>query len=163
MYSDRRVVVVSSARSLVFAVKDRSGLDTGPKVNRKRQARRSSAKGVTTITLLPVEERSKSVDVGAQGESVGDFFLFEETLYNTNGRKVGRDAVRCEIGIRTYTCEATFQLDGRGKVRVDGTFFGPNENLLPVTGGTKDFRNASGQLRILEQGGKEFLVLELVR
>ncbi len=127
------------------------------------QAQRS-ADGVGTLTLVADEVRSEYVDLGAEGESAGDFILFEDVLYDSTGaRRVGRDAGRCELGIRTFTCEATIKLDGRGKIRVAGALFGPEDNVFPVTGGTRDFRDIGGQLRVLEQGDDELLVLALVR
>jgi hypothetical protein len=103
--------------------------------------------GGRTLTLIEHAGRQAAIDVGPAGDSPGDAFVSENTLYDsTNKHVVGRDYVRCEEGIRTFTCEATGQLFGHGKIRVAGTVFTENENTYPVTGGTGAFRGAGGQV-----------------
>ena len=118
-----------------------------------------------TLTLVTEVKRSREVDLGRKGFSTGDFFVFEETVYNGRGGTViGKDTVRCEAGIRTFSCEATIKLDGRGKIRVAGAFFSRRDIVLPVTGGTKNFSEAGGQLKVFElRGGRSLLVIELER
>lgn len=136
----------------------------GKAVDSVAQARRSAG-GDRVLTVVAVEERGQGVDVGAEGDSAGDFFIFEESLYYpTSARKAGRDTVRCELGIRSFSCEATFLFSGRGKIRVAGALFPGQQNIvLPVTGGTKDFSGVGGQLRVLEESDRTLLVFELVR
>jgi len=125
--------------------------------------RSSSADDVQTLIVAPVGVRAQDVDLGEAGWSAGDFFIFEETLYDSTGAsKVGRDTVRCELGIRTFSCEATFKIDGRGKIRVAGALFAEWDNVVPVTGGTKEFKDVGGQLRVLEEGGETLLAFALV-
>lgn len=92
-------------------------------------------------------------------------FVFEETVYSARGREViGEDTVRCELGIRTFNCEATLRLAGRGKITVGGALFAPRDIVVPITGGTKDFRAVGGQLKVYDlRGGRTLLVFELVR
>jgi hypothetical protein len=100
-----------------------------------------------TLTLVERAGQQAVIDVGPKGDSVGDAFVSENRLYDSTGRNlVGRDYVRCEQGIRTFTCEATGQLFGHGKIRIAGTVFTENENTYPITGGTGAFRGAGGQL-----------------
>ena len=128
------------------------------------QAQRIAA-GRNTLTVVTEADRQREVDVGAEGESTGDFFVSEETVYNSGGGKViGEDTVRCKIGIRTFTCAATIRLDGRGKIRVAGAFFGPRDVVLPITGGTQNFSGVGGQLKVFDlRGGRQLLVFELKR
>ena len=128
-------------------------------------ARARTADGSNTLTVVTETDREQGVDVGVEGDSTGDFFVAEETVYGSVGGKViGEDVVRCELGIRTFSCEATLKLDGRGKIRVAGTFFGARDNALPITGGTQNFSGVGGQLKVFNlRGGRELLVLELER
>ncbi len=118
-----------------------------------------------TVTVITREDRFRLVDVGREGFSTGDFFVFEETVFNARGRRViGEDTVRCELGIRTFTCEATIKLDGRGKIRIAGSLFPRRDNVFPVTGGTNNFKAVGGQLEVFDLSrNKTLLVFELVR
>ncbi|MEJ7743228.1 MAG: hypothetical protein WKF73_12125 [Nocardioidaceae bacterium] len=118
-----------------------------------------------TLTLVTEEERSRAVDLGEKGFSTGDFFVFEETVYAARGRRVvGEDTVRCEFGIRTFNCEATIKLGGRGKITVAGAFFSDRDIALPITGGTKNFSEAGGQLKVFELArDRSLLVFQLER
>jgi len=104
----------------------------------------------TVIRLTEVTRRFEFIDVGAQGESPGDTLLFESALFTPSGDRVGRDSVRCTFGIRTFVCDATFQITGRGKIVVAGAFFG-GEPQLAITGGTREFRDAGGQFLPLDE------------
>ena len=122
--------------------------------------------GNDTLTLVTEIERFRFVNVGGERFSTGDFVVFEETVFNGRGRRViGEDTVRCELGIRTFTCEATIKLDGRGKIRIAGALFsGRGDNVFPVTGGTNNFKAVGGQLKVFDlSGNKTLLVFELVR
>ena len=128
-------------------------------------ARARIADGTNTLTVVAEVDREVEVDIGDAGESTGDFFVTEQTVYQSGGGKViGEDVVRCELGIRTFNCEATLKLDGRGKIRVAGAFFGARDNAVPITGGTGNFSGVGGQLKVFNlRGGRELLVLELER
>ena len=137
----------------------------GRPVDSMAQAQRLAGRDNNTLTLVAEIERDRFVNLGREGFSTGDFFVFEETVYAARGRRVvGEDTVRCEAGIRTFSCEATIKLDGRGKIRVAGAFFSRRDNVIPVTGGTKNFSEAGGQLKVFElRGGRTLLVIEIER
>ena len=114
------------------------------------------------MTFIEVVRRFRAVDVGTPGDSPGDSLLWESAVFTRGGDRVGRDFVQCMFGIRTYTCTATLQLNGRGKIMVYGTFF-DNEPQIAITGGTRDFRDARGQLFAIDQpDGTTRLVFQLV-
>lgn len=123
------------------------------------------ARGNNTLAVVTEEKRFRFVDVGAEGESTGDFFVLEETVYSARGREViGEDTVRCELGIRTFNCEATIRLANRGKITIAGALFGPRDIVFPIIGGTQDFSRVSGQMKVYElRGGRSLLVFELMR
>ena len=117
------------------------------------------------ITLIGESVRNRYVDIGPNGESTGDMFFFEEKLYNESHTKVvGKSSVRCQLGLRTFTCDATNRLEGRGKIVVSGAFFGRHDNVLAVTGGTRKFKGVGGAFQVYGlRGGKALLVFKLVR
>lgn len=93
----------------------------------------------------------KAVDLGREGDSPGDFFLFSQEWYNEAGtRLIGKALARCEIGLpaKRRTCDVTGRLKGRGKIRFGGTVFGDQDTVSVVTGGTGDFRGVDGVVHV---------------
>jgi len=124
-------------------------------------AQEARARGSQMIKVREIESRGRYIDVGKQGESAGDYFIFEGRLMQ-NGEQVGRDSGRCMPGVRTFTCEASVLIRGKGKIVVAGTLFtDQNDIRLPVTGGTGAFKDARGELTV-EEGKATFLVFELL-
>lgn len=120
---------------------------------------------VQRLVVTSRELRGQGVDLPPAGDSPGDFFLFEERLFDQTGtRGIGMDSVRCELSLRTFTCEATLVLNGRGKIRIAGTVFSERDNVFPVTGGTGEFLGVGGRLNVSELAdGRTVLVFHLVR
>ncbi len=119
----------------------------------------------STLIVVGRVVREAEVDLGREGFSPGDFIIFEEKLFdNTRTERIGRDSVRCEAGLRTFTCEGTLRIKGQGKIRIAGTIFRPTDNVIPVTGGTQDFRGVGGSLQFFGLGDRDTaLVLDLVK
>ena len=121
----------------------------------------AAAAGSDVIRVREITTRNRNIDVGRDGESPGDYFVFESRLMQ-KGERVGRDSVRCMLGIRTFTCDGTFLMTGRGKIAVAGTLFADqNDFRLPITGGTGAFKDARGQMTV-EEGRATVLVFELL-
>jgi len=119
-----------------------------------REARAAAHRdGGMFIAVDEVVRRFRVVDVGRAGDSAGDSTIWQGTLFSPSGRRIGRDAVQCTFGIRTFNCEATFQLNGRGKLVVNGAFFG-GEPSIAITGGTRDFRAAGGQMFVADDSAE---------
>ena len=129
----------------------------------------ASAAGTTAgpradLVVTTREIRSAGVDLEPRGDSPGDFFHFEELLFRPGtNRVIGRDAVRCELGIRTFQCNATIRINGKGKIVIDGALMSESDNVIPVTGGTGRFAGVGGTLRVLESGARTRLVFDFVR
>jgi hypothetical protein len=127
--------------------------------------------GSKAETLILVARTVREADVDLPPEnapdefSPGDFFLFEDRLFNSSGtRPVGRDSGRCEGSIQTFTCEATAQIVGKGKIRVAGSLFSESDAVFPVTGGTGAYEGVGGQISVFDQAdGSTLLVFHLVR
>lgn len=115
------------------------------------------------MTFVEVVNRENLVDVGDPGDSPGDYFLFEATLKNRAGTKtLGRDSGQCTLGARTFICEATAQIFGKGKITVYGAFFGEFDPRIAITGGTGDFRDAGGTLAVTDAAhGNSLLVFQV--
>jgi hypothetical protein len=128
-------------------------------------ARAATKRGVLTVLEVDNPKHDTFVDVGASGESPGDYFLFENKLMTPDGsRQVGRDSGRCTLGIGTFSCDATAKIFGKGKIVVSGALFSENDNRIAITGGTGAYRTAHGQLVIDDLGnGNTVLAFHVIR
>lgn len=105
----------------------------------------------------PAQERN--VDVGRSGPSVGDRYVFSENLFDDDNDRVGRLAGSCDITLvkrkangdpkdAMMQCLATFRLSD-GQITVQGINWWSDETLvLPVTGGSGAYDEASGEVTI---------------
>jgi hypothetical protein len=94
------------------------------------------------------------LDLGASGSSLGDEFVFIETLHR-KGRDVGTSGGACMVvgakppyELMTYQCVATLRLP-EGQIGLQGLLdaTGPDDPqpfTLAITGGTGAYRRASG-------------------
>jgi hypothetical protein len=124
------------------------GWPSSTKMSSTQIAKQAHAKdGTHVFTVIEHEVRTADVDTGDAGESPGDYFLFESRLLHPHtGDVVGVDSGKCMIAIRTFVCDATARINGKGKIVVAGAFFSENDGVLPITGGTGAYREAAGQL-----------------
>jgi hypothetical protein len=105
------------------------------------------------LVLFAREVRDVFVDAGTPGESPGDSDFFEEVIRNAaRTATVGKSAVECRNGIRTFNCAGTLLLFGKGKILAEGAFFAERDSVIPVTGGTGDFAGVGGQLVVTGVG-----------
>jgi hypothetical protein len=117
------------------------------------------------LTVVTHPLREAEVNIPPKPFSAGDFFAFEEAVFNSSEqRRIGEDAGRCELGIRTFSCEATILIDGEGKIQIAGSLFGRRDATFPITGGTGRFQTAGGQMTVFDlQGGKTALIFHITR
>jgi hypothetical protein len=125
------------------------------------------------FTLYAKEVAGEEEDEGEQQmPEVGDSFSFADDLYrDKNGDKVGRDGVACTV-VRAgnpmdIQCVGTFVLSG-GQLTAQVLMTVPLDESadLPefdasVTGGTDDYRGASGQIHFTEDGDYQRLDFDL--
>jgi len=102
--------------------------------------------GAQKLVLNTKMGRFKLIDADRNGrESVGDYFLFTETLWNAGGDRIGKVWATCTDHFNGTFCQASIQLAGRGTLQVAGVITGHNA-LLAVTGGTDHFSDAGGEM-----------------
>jgi hypothetical protein len=111
------------------------------------------------IVLHTRPGQAKFVDADHNGkESNGDYVVFTERFFNASGQQVGRDRLICTINFRTFQCQATLFLDGRGTIEAAGTLT-DRIAMVAITGGTGEFADAGGEINA---GRSETLVLNLL-
>lgn len=94
--------------------------------------------------------KTKIVDVGKKGTSIGDRFEFASVLRG-GGKKLADGGGTCVVVGGTtdananYHCTQTYQFSG-GQVDVQGLFsFADKKTVWGITGGSGTYRGASGQ------------------
>jgi hypothetical protein len=115
-------------------------------------AAEAAAQRATRLVLILREVDFRDFDQPPVGQpDPGDTFLFTDDAFTPGGRRVGHDQVRLTIMFREEVfAEGTFVLQGRGQIVVEGVFnFAQQRPTLAVVGGTREFRNARGQMFIL--------------
>jgi hypothetical protein len=110
-----------------------------------------------TIRFLDVAvpEKSAFVDVGEAGSSPGDLFVFENELRNrADTRTLGRFAGVCTnlVSPGLVSCRGTLELaEGTVEVAALVDFAAGGPIVAAVTGGTKRYKTAHGQMRLSEE------------
>ena len=103
-----------------------------------------------TIRVVSIQEEVESLDLGAEGESIGDQFIFTSKL-SKGGEPVGHDGVVCTIVSlerQEAQCVATAWFSG-GQITVQGLIsFAEDPPALPITGGSGKYEGAEGELHI---------------
>jgi hypothetical protein len=129
----------------------------------------AGTRAVTAPTRIVVFERPVSdrvIDTGKAGDSSGDLLTFHNPIYNaTNSHKVGHDqgdCIRISPHRGTWECRWLTYIAGRGAIMVEGAFFDGRDSTLAVTGGTQEFRNARGSLKLVARSSGYRFVFELL-
>jgi hypothetical protein len=118
-----------------------------------------------TITTVGTEVKSKSVDVGKQGPSVGDTTAWTLDIKSQAGVDLGTERTQCTVGTGKWAiCTGTFDITGRGEIVGTGAVNIASEAPdfdVPITGGTGDFANVRGvaHVHLTENGETDTLEL----
>ena len=99
----------------------------------------------------------KVINTGKKGDSSGDLLTFHNPIFDrTNSHKVGHDqgdCIRISPHAGTWECRWLTYIAGRGAIMVEGAFFDGRNSTLAVTGGTLEFRNARGSMKLVSRHG----------
>jgi hypothetical protein len=92
------------------------------------------------------------LDLGEPGMSKGDQLIQDDRLLNASGSEVGHDGVACTVtdpSLPEAACQGSFSL-ALGQITVQFLNGPPAVKIGAVTGGTGRYRNARGQVKIVE-------------
>jgi hypothetical protein len=129
-----------------------------------------TSRSVTEPMRLHVVERPLTdvvADVGRPGDSAGDILTFHNPIYDaTNTKRIGHDQGECtriSPNAGTWQCRWLTYIAGHGAIMVEGAFFDSRESTLAITGGTQEFRNARGSMKLgfRKDGGFDFVYMLL--
>lgn len=105
-----------------------------------------------TIKVIEHAETDTVRHIGPASEedSIGDVLAFANPLFDSeNQKRVGSDngqCVRTVVG-KAWECIWTARLS-RGQITVEGPFEEGKDTTLAITGGTSDYKDASGQMTL---------------
>jgi allene oxide cyclase len=106
----------------------------------------------TTVKVIEHANTDTVRHIGPVGQkdSVGDVLAFANPVFDSNNEKqVGTDngqCVRTAVG-KAWECIWTVSLSG-GQMTVEGPFYDTKDSTLAITGGTDDYKDASGQMTL---------------
>jgi hypothetical protein len=111
---------------------------------------------VQVIHLVARADQETFLDLGEQGNSLGDQMVFSDNLFR-GGKKVGISGATCTL-VRlvprvsvTFQCVVTLSLP-RGQITVRGLVSFPEADQTPffvaITGGTGAYRTAHGEVKV---------------
>jgi hypothetical protein len=110
----------------------------------------AEAKHVTRLVVIVSVVDAREFDAPPVGGelSTGDTVLLTEDVFTPAGRRIGHNEVRFTVMLRGEAFgEGSFILPGRGQILVEGVIDLANpRGEFAVVGGTREFRNARGQV-----------------
>ena len=108
------------------------------------------AEGATEMVLKVGNDQFAFVDAGAPGLSVGDSYVYSDTL-SRDGRVVGDDGGTCQVThvagtTATTNCVLSLRLP-EGQITAQALWVrGTSPLRMAITGGTGHYRDAGGEL-----------------
>ena len=128
----------------------------------------SAAQTKTLQFTTPVKQEVQHfVDTGKKGPSLGDYFTLHGPLHKQGGAIVGRVFAVCtvvQVKPIEFNCVGAFSLSG-GQITFQGVFHGQNNQppfTFTITGGTKAYQTAQGQITISTVKGIDHEVVHLI-
>lgn len=115
--------------------------------------------GETTVKVIEHAETDTVRHIGpaSESDSVGDVLAFANPVFDEgNKRKVGSDngqCVRTVVG-KAWECIWTVRLEG-GQLTVEGPFEEGRDTVLAITGGSDEYKDASGQMKLHARNEEE--------
>jgi hypothetical protein len=103
-----------------------------------------------TITVVePFGNKVAVVDVGASGDSPGDYVVFQDKLRDPNTNNVvGTIDAQCMAGFNDL-CRGVVRINGRGQITFDGmTQLNVDPDRYSIVGGAGEFVDVGGQMQV---------------
>lgn len=129
----------------------------------------SASPNITTdedIVAISKEGRGQFIDLPPAGDSLGDRIVAHTPLFSTAGDQMGDfsvEEVRTKVtGDGQEQAVATARIFGRGEITFQGEDTNQRIIIGAVTGGTKDFQNARGQVIVSFREDSVRMVFQLL-
>lgn len=112
----------------------------------------------TFVTIADARVHSaKFIDIGEQGDSVGDILTFDQPLLDQQSKQIGNNSGTC---IRTrvshsFQCQWTLTLEN-GSIQVAGREFDKGTSQITIVGGTGNYAGITGEMVSTNNGDGTF-------
>lgn len=149
----RSITLPTRALALAGAVAISGGAIAASASSAKPRSARSAG-----ATIHVIEHAVTDVEQpGAGGKDApGNILTFTNPIYNaSNHKKVGHDegfCTRLDVKNGIWECLWTTFLKG-GQITVQGPYYDKRNSVLSITGGTRAYRSARGQMSLLARDG----------
>lgn len=115
--------------------------------------------GSETIEVIEHAETDTVRHIGPASEedSVGDVLAFANPIFDSaNKKQIGSDNGQCvrTVAGKAWECIWTVRLSG-GQITVEGPFEEGKSTTLAITGGTDEYKDASGQMTLKARNEEE--------
>jgi len=114
-----------------------------------RPVRAHAAAG--TVHVIEHAITDKEIPTGGGKDVKGNILTFNNPVFNTaNTKKVGHDEGFCtRIAPKQHSWECLWTTFLRaGQITVQGPYYDTRNSVLSITGGTGNYRNSRGQMRL---------------
>src|SRR5690242_10072757 len=118
---------------------------------------RPSKLSTGTITVVEHADSDTVTDTGEKGDTVGDVLTFANKVYDQDNKEiVGNDSGYCMRTIvgMLWECNWTIALKDGGTIVVEGPFYDTKDSVLAITGGTGDYADARGSMKLHARNDK---------
>jgi hypothetical protein len=112
----------------------------------------AAAQAKTKTLRYGIRFNETALDLGTPGPSLGDVQILNDKLVNRRGKVVGHDGGICTVTSLDppeTNCTITFSLPG-GQITSQFLNSPPPRKIAPITGGTRRYRGARGDLVLTE-------------
>jgi hypothetical protein len=102
-----------------------------------------------TIRVVSIITEQDFLDLGAEGPSLGDQFVFTSKELK-DGEEVGHTGVACtltSVEREEFQCVATTWFRG-GQITIQGLIDGATTFTVPITGGSGKYQGAEGEVHV---------------
>ena len=109
-----------------------------------------------SITYVERATTDAVLDLGAKGDSAGDLLTFANEVFDAeNKTKVGTNNGWCirTVPGKAWECYWTLTL-ADGQINVEGPFLDGADSVLAITGGTGDYSNVGGEMKLHARDAK---------
>jgi allene oxide cyclase len=149
----RRLVSLVALSTMIAALLVAGGLGTGLLTVAPTAAQQE-------IVVIEHASSDAVVDLGEEGDSVGDTLVFSNEVYDSeDANVVGSDQGSCTRTKKgeAWECSYTVTLDD-GSIVVQGALYDDGrDTTLAITGGTGDYSGASGEMDLkVRDGGDKY-------
>jgi allene oxide cyclase len=147
----RRVVSLLALSTAIAALLVAGGLFTG-------LLSVAPTRAAETIVVIDHATSDAVVDLGEEGDSVGDTLVFSNEVYDSeDANVVGSDQGSCVRTKKGEAWECTFTVSlSDGGIVVQGALYDDGrDSTLAITGGTGNYSGATGEMVLKERDGGE--------